>query len=108
MRLHVAGELLRSQVAALEHHEQFRGVFAHDVDEHIEPAPVRHADGDLLHPPSAGRLDQLVQQGEEGLAPFQGEPFLPRLPGVEVALETLGGEEALKDLPAQDRIQLGP
>ena len=81
----------------LELLEQDRGQLAEYVDEHVEAPPVRHPDDDLPGGPRPRPLDDLVEQRDEALAPFEGEALLPRVAGVEELLEP-----ARRDDPAEE------
>ena len=90
------GQLLG--VLAFELGEQVLGHLAHDVDQHVEPAAVGHADDHLLDADGAGLLDQLVHGGNEALAAFEREALLADVLGVQVALQPFGGGQALEDV----------
>ena len=47
--------------------EQICRLFAHGVDQHVQTAPVGHADHDLLHAALSGGLDQFIHGGDEAL-----------------------------------------
>ena len=79
-RADVAGKALvvldvaRRQVfgrGVVELGEHVLGHLAQGVDQHVQPAAVRHADDDLLHAALAGALHHLVHAGDEALAAFQ-------------------------------------
>jgi hypothetical protein len=63
-------------VLALELLEQDRRRLAEDIHQHVEPAPVGHADDYFLHAACAHVQHRLVQQGNQALAAFQGKPLL--------------------------------
>ncbi len=103
---HVAG--VADPTLALEFLEQLTGRFADDVDQHIQPTPVRHTDDDFLHALSASLLHQLVHHRNQALAAFQGKAFLTDVAGVQVTLQPLGGDQPVQQLLALRRIQLQP
>jgi hypothetical protein len=94
-------------VLALELEEQVLRHLAEHVDQHVEPAAVRHADHDLLHAVGAGALDQVVDAGDQALAALEREALLPDVPGVQVALELLGLGQLLEQVLLLRRRQLG-
>ena len=87
--LHVARVVAPPGMLALELVEQFLGRLAHDVDQHVQPPAVGHADHDLLHALGAATVDDLVQRGDGGLAALQGEALLAGVLGVQVLLQPL-------------------
>jgi len=96
--LDVARHLSRLHVhLALELLEQQGGRLAQQVDQHVEAAPVGHADDDLLDALGAGALHQLVEHGHQGLAALEREALLAHVAGVQVALHALGGGEHGQD-----------
>jgi len=58
-------------VVAFELLEQHRRRLAEDVDQHVEPAPVRHADHDFLDAVGSCVQHGLVQQRDQAVAAFQ-------------------------------------
>ena len=77
--LHVAGALHRPRVdVALELAEDLAVALADDVGQHVEPAAVGHPDGDLVEAGLGGRLADLVDQRDRGLAALEAEPLLAR------------------------------
>ena len=82
---------------ALELAEDLPVGLAGDVREHVEPAAVGHADADLVHRRVGGPAEDPVEEGDDRLAPLEGEPLLPDELRLEEGLERLGGVE-----PAQD------
>ena len=99
--LHVAGVRVAAVAGVLELAfelvEQLARRLAHRVDQHVEAAAVGHADHDVLDPVAAGALDHHVQQRDQAVAAFQREALLADVLGVQVALEALGGGQALED-----------
>ena len=75
--LHIVG--LEALAAEFGEHRGER--LLHDVDQRVEPAAMRHADGDLVHALRGHRLDHRVQRRNGDLAAFQPEPL-----GGDVAL----------------------
>ena len=96
--LHVAGALHGARVdVALELAEDLAVGLADDVGEHVEPAAVRHADGDLVEAGLGGRLADLVDQRDRGLAALEAEPLLADELGLQERLERLGLVELEQD-----------
>ena len=75
--------------AALEFVKESLGWLAQEVDEDIESAAMGHANDDLLDTLAPGALDQLIHQGDHGLATFQRKAFLANIAGVEITFQTL-------------------
>src|SRR5690606_8534858 len=61
---------------ALELAEDLAGLLARDVDEHIEATAVGHADADLVETVGGGRVTDLVEQRDGGLATLEAEALL--------------------------------
>ena len=74
--------------AALELVKERLGWLAQEIDEDIEPAAMGHANDDLLDTLAPGALDQLIHQGNHGLAAFQRKALLANITGVKIALQT--------------------
>ena len=96
--LHITGALHGFiAVVALELGEDLRVGLAGDVGEDVEAATVRHADGDLDDVITRGGGQDLVEQRDERLRPFQGEPLLADVFGLQEGLERLGLVELVQD-----------
>ncbi len=96
--LHVAGALDGARVdVALELAEDLGVLLADDVGEHVEPAAVGHADRDLVEAGLGGRLADLVDDRDRGLAALEGEPLLADELGLQEGLERLGLVELEQD-----------
>ncbi len=96
--LHVAGALDRARVdVALELAEDLAVLLADDVREHVEPAAVRHADGDLVEAVLGRRLADLVDQRDGRLAALEAEPLLADELRLQEGLEGLGLVELEQD-----------
>jgi len=96
MVLHVTGgQILGGGVVELG--EQVGGHLAQGVDQHVQAATVGHADHHFLHAPGTGGVDQLVHGSDEGFATFEREALLANVLGVQEALQTLGGRQAIQD-----------
>ena len=97
--LHVAGALrgLRVEVP-LELGEDLLVRLADDVGQHVEPAPVGHADDDLVQAGLGGGLQHLVEQRDQRLAALQREPLLADVLGLQEGLERLGRVEPVEDV----------
>ena len=80
---HVAGALhiVRLEALAAELGEHRGQRLLHDIDQRVQPAAMRHADGDLADAGRCHRLDDGVQRRNGDLAAFQAEPL-----GGDVAL----------------------
>ena len=76
---------------ALELIEQLARILAENVDEDVEPPPVRHADDRLDDAVRAEPLQRLVQHGYQALAALEAKPLGARIACVQVILESLGG-----------------
>jgi hypothetical protein len=97
--LDVAGAPLHLRViGAFELREQRLRRLAEHVDQHVQAAPMRHADHDLLHAPSAGLLDDVAEQRNHALAALERKALLADVAGVQVALDALGAGEALQQV----------
>ena len=89
--LHVARALSAGGIeVAFEFREDLRQRLADHVGEHAEPPPVRHPDDDLLDAIGGSPGQQLLQDGDGGLRPFQREALLAHEAGVQEMLELLG------------------
>jgi len=108
----VAGDVLE---LALEFVEQLARRLAERVDQHIEAAAVGHAHDHVLDPGRGGAADHAVEHRDQRVAAFQREPFLADVLGMQVALQAVGGGQALEDadpvlvrvaVVAGDRFQL--
>ena len=75
--LHVATPAVHLRVLVLELAEDRARVLAHDVREHVQAAPVRHAEHDLVHPLGAGLLERQVEQRDQALRTLQREALRP-------------------------------
>ena len=96
--LHVAGALHGARVdVALELAEDLAVALADDVGQHVEPAAVRHADGDLVEAVSAAASQISSSSGIVGLAALEAEPLLPDELGLQEGLERLGLVELAQD-----------
>ena len=75
MVFHVAGALhvVRLEALAAEFAEHGGQRFLDDVDERVQAAAMRHADGDFLHAALGRGLDHGVQGRDGDLAAFQAE-----------------------------------
>ena len=74
--LDVAGRQV-GVVLALELGEQVLGHLAQRIDQHVQPAAVRHADDHFLHAAGARALHQLVEQRDQRFAAFGEKRFWP-------------------------------
>ena len=83
---------------AFEFVEQIGWHLAEGVDQHVEPAAVRHADDAFLHAHAAGALQQIVQQGNQAFAAFQREAFLPDIACMQVVFQPFGCGQPLENM----------
>ncbi len=90
--LHIVG--LEALAAELGEHRGER--LLHDVDQRVEPAAMRHADGDLVDALRGHRLDHRVQRRNGDLAAFQPEPLGGDVALLAEHLEALGLGELLE------------
>ncbi len=95
--LDVAGKQ-RIVVPALEFGKQVLGHLPQRVHQHVEPAPVGHADHQFLHPVLAGTLQQIVKHRDQHVAAFEREALLPDIAGMEISLQSLGRGEAFQNM----------
>ena len=95
MVLDVAGSLGAVGVdVALELLEELAVALAHDVDEHVEAAPVGHADDRLRLAGHGGLVEHGVEERDGRLAALETEALLADVLGVEELLERLGRVQA--------------
>src|SRR5213075_2657526 len=71
MIFHIAATAVEIRIAVFELAEDFLGAFADDIGQHVQPAPVRHAEHDLSHAMPGGALDCQIEQGNEAFAAFE-------------------------------------
>ncbi len=96
--LHVARALDAGGIrVALEFREDLRQRLADDVGEHVEPAAVRHPDDDFLDAVGGSPGQQLLQDGDGRLRPFQRKTLLAHETRVQKMLERFGVDEFLQD-----------
>ena len=88
----------------LEFGKQHSGLLADNIYQHVQAAPVRHADHGFLHAQATGALKQMIEQRNQRLAAFQREAFLSHVFGVQVTLQRLGGSQSFKDAEAHRSI----
>ena len=101
--LDVAGtvDFFRLEAAALELVEYRPERLAHHVRQDAQPAPVGHADDDLLDAECAAPLDDLLHCGDQALAAVKAEPLGAGVLDVQELLEPFGFHELVQDrLPA--------
>ncbi len=91
--LHVVGlEALAAELA-----EQRGQRLLDDVDQGVQAAAMRHADGDLVHAAGGSGLDHRVQRGDGDLAAFQAEALGRDVALLAERLEALGLGQLLQD-----------
>ena len=83
---------------SLEFTEEVFRRFAEDIDQDIETSPVRHPDDNFSDSRRSRDLNQLLQSGDQGLAPFQGEPLLTNEPGMQVPFKPFRRGQALEQV----------
>src|SRR5215469_7044054 len=89
---------MREIVATLEFGEDRLRRLAEHVDEHIEAPAVRHADDDFLDSRQSAALDEIIEQRNERIAPFEGEAPLADVFRVQIALESLRARQLPEDV----------
>ena len=94
-------------MVAFEFFKQHRGRFAQDVDQHVKPAAVRHANHDLFYTHCARVQHGLVQQRNKAVSAFQGKPFLAHVAGVQEFFQPLGRGQHSQDAQALFIVDLG-
>ncbi len=85
---------------ALELGEQVLGRLAEQVDQHVQPAAVRHADHDVGDAPGAGALHQFVEQRYQRVTAFERKTLLSDVTPVQIVLQALGGSQVAAGLRA--------
>ncbi len=92
-------------VHVFEFTEDVLRVFAQNVGQHVEPAPVGHAEDDFVDALLAGVLDGQIEQRNERFRTFQREAFRPDVFFTNEFLENDGvgqaGQNAQLLVPAQ-------
>ena len=74
---------------ALELVKQVDRVFAQNIDQHVEPAAVRHANTDFFGPVTADALNGFSHHWYQTLSALETKPLGARILGAQRALETL-------------------
>ena len=99
MVFHVAGALhvVGLEALAAEFAEQRGERLLDDVDQRVQPAAMRHADGDLVHAVGGGGLDDGVQRGDGDLAALQAEALGGDVALLAERLEAFGLGQLLQD-----------
>ena len=97
----------RLHQASLELVEQVTRLLAEDVDQHVQPAAVRHADYRLDHAVGASTLQRFVQHRNQAVRAFEAEPLGSRILCVKILLEALGGRQPLQHDAFLGRVQRG-
>ncbi len=101
MVLDVARALeLLQVVLALEFREQRRRRLAEHVDQHVQPAAMRHAEDDVFHALRAAGLDDVLEQRDQAVAALERKALLRRVARREIALEALRHRQVPQDVPA--------
>ena len=97
MVLDVAGAMF-DLLLAVELVDQFRRALAENVDQQIEAPAVGHADDHFLDAVVAAALNHFVHHRNERFTALQPEPLGTGVFGGEIALQTLGGRQALEQM----------
>ena len=85
-RAHVLGTFER----VFEFLEDVSMGLSKDIGQHVESSPVGHADDGLFDSELAGRVEQNVEQRNDGLGPFHREPLRADVLRVHELLEVVG------------------
>ena len=75
MIFHVAAFRPQFRLGVGEFLENFAGIFADDVRQHVEPAAMAHADDDGFHALMAGFFDGEIEQRQKRFAAFERKCF---------------------------------
>ncbi len=99
MILDVAGALhvVRLEALAAEFAEQRGQRLLDDIHQRVQPAPMRHADGDFVHPVRGSHCDHRMQRRDRDLAAFQTESLGGDVALLAERLERLGLGQLLQD-----------
>ena len=89
---------LAALVVAVELAEDICQRLAHDIEQHIQTAAVRHAHDNLVEALARSGVDDGIQQRDEGLSTLEGEALLAHVFGLQEVLECLGGVDLLQDV----------
>ena len=79
---------------AVKFGEQFLGRFAEYIGQHIEPAPVCHADANLLRTLVGGPIYQAVEQRNQAFGPLQSEALGTGVATPQIVLQLHGSGQA--------------
>ena len=96
--------VVRLERRAAEFAEHRRERLAHDVDQRIEPAPVRHPDHHLDHAAPGRRVDHGVQRRDGDLGALQPEPLRADVALLAERLEAFRLGQLLQDRPLLARV----
>ena len=83
MIFHVTGGQI-GRMRAFEFGKQVLRQFTEDIDQHVQTAAMRHTDDDFLNAIGARALNQVFQQRDQALAPFERKAFLTDVAGMEI------------------------
>ena len=81
---------------AFEFGKQIGRQFAQRVDQHVQAAAMCHAEHHFFHANAAGRLDNVVEKGNQGFAAFQRKSFLADVARVQIFFQRLGRRQAFQ------------
>jgi hypothetical protein len=104
--LDVSGQQVRVR-AGPEAVEQLGRGLARDIEQHVEPAPVRHAHHRMPDAVRRAPADQFIQQDDQRFPALEREACLAGEAGVQDLLQPLGGGQALQDTQLAVRRQAG-
>ena len=103
----IAGAVFHFFRRAFEFAEKFGRRFAENIDEHIEPPAVRHADDGLDDADRPGRAQQAIHQRNQRVAAFERKALLPDIFFVQITFEHLGGAQPLEQAAAGGGVAVG-
>jgi hypothetical protein len=99
-------DILGLEAAALEFVEDRAIGLAHHIGEHRQPAAMRHADHELLHPQRAAALDDLFHRRDQRLATVKAEPLGAHVFDMQELFEAFGLDQLVQDrLAATARVK---
>ncbi len=109
MVLHVARPLhiVRLEALAAELREHRGQRLLHDVHQRVQPAAMRHADGDLGHAGGSHRFDDRMQRRDGDLAALETEPLGGDVALLAERLEALGLGELGQDGALRRGVECG-
>ena len=88
----------RKIVLAFEFTEQIVRRLAEQIDEHVEAAPVRHAEDGLFDARLAALLHHVIEQRDQAIAALQREALLPDILAAQVSFQPFGRGHLPEDI----------